>query len=256
MKIIDKYKDYWDHQAHLYGDDPMPVYDRRGSTKFTHKELIRRIVYDDFSAGSLLDSYTRNCEKQMKTVHVGVSKTFPIKMRFDSEKYEFGVIIGRNIYLFHIIQLSITYTYISQHPFVTEREFNGDIELFNKFSLKKDLGYKPIHLVKAHHQTYDAKMNWRQHFFNKEFEDVIEYPELKTNVIIEKKSSFNCENPILIGTKISFLIPAEDIYKELDNYLRSFYNDKDQQSKGLTDVDKAINHGFDKKFSFRHPIRL
>ena len=34
MKIIDKYKDYYDYLQGIYGQDPLAVYDRRGSVVF------------------------------------------------------------------------------------------------------------------------------------------------------------------------------------------------------------------------------
>ena len=58
--------------------------------------------------------------------------------------------------------------------------------------------------------------------------------------------------PILTNTFVSKLIPAEEIYRNIEDFLFAARNDKDQESEGLTDVDKAINHGFDKKNSFRN----
>jgi hypothetical protein len=245
MKIIDKNKDYWDYQTHIYGDDPEPLYDRRGSIKFTQSELIIRLLpyWGD-------DEY----ERKMKKSPVGKRETFNIKPGpyFYRDKYEFGVIIGLNIYIFHVLQVFITCEgWLHQWPI--DYAFDGNIELRGRFSLKKDLGYKPIHLVKAYVYKYDA---WNYRWFSSENNDVIEYPDEKMNIVIDKKSNFNCKNPVLAETKIPALIPAEEVYKELDNYLRSLHNDKDQQSAGLTDVDKAVNHGFDKKFSFRHPVKL
>jgi hypothetical protein len=61
-------------------------------------------------------------------------------------------------------------------------------------------------------------------------------------------------NPILKDTPIPSIIPARDFYNAIDNYLRSKYNDKTIEIKN-SDIDKAINHGFDKKTSFRHPVK-
>ena len=57
--------------------------------------------------------------------------------------------------------------------------------------------------------------------------------------------------PILKNTFIPKLIDAKEVYYNIEEWLISQYNDVDQESVGLTDVDKAINHGFDKKTSFR-----
>ena len=62
------------------------------------------------------------------------------------------------------------------------------------------------------------------------------------------------ENPILSNTKIAGLIDGEVIWKELQNYISSLNNDVDC-STPMTDVEKAEIHGFDKKTSFRNPIK-
>ena len=67
-------------------------------------------------------------------------------------------------------------------------------------------------------------------------------------------SEYAFENPILKNTQIPSIIPARDFYNALDNYFRSLYNDKTVEILN-SDVDKAINHGFDKKISFRHPVK-
>ena len=58
--------------------------------------------------------------------------------------------------------------------------------------------------------------------------------------------------PLLRNTFITKYIPAEHIYRGIDDYIRASKNDVDQESEGLTDVDKVINHGFDKRTSFRN----
>jgi len=61
-------------------------------------------------------------------------------------------------------------------------------------------------------------------------------------------------NPILAKTQLTKLIDPEEIWKSLANYISSLNNDKDI-SIPMTDVEKAINHGFDKRTSFRHPVK-
>ena len=60
--------------------------------------------------------------------------------------------------------------------------------------------------------------------------------------------------PILANTQLTSLINGEKIWKELQNYISSLDNDLDIEIP-MTDVEKAVNHGFDKKTSFRHPIK-
>lgn len=65
---------------------------------------------------------------------------------------------------------------------------------------------------------------------------------------------FKIENPIIKNTEITKFISIEDIWKNLCNYISSLDNDKNIDIIN-SDVDKAINHGFDKRWSFRHPIK-
>ena len=57
---------------------------------------------------------------------------------------------------------------------------------------------------------------------------------------------------ILKNIGIPSLIPPEQIYYGMETYLFSLKNDKNCESKGLTDSEKIVNHGFDKKTSFRN----
>jgi hypothetical protein len=59
----------------------------------------------------------------------------------------------------------------------------------------------------------------------------------------------------LKNTIITRIIDPFVIWKELSNYISSKNNDKDIDIK-MTDEERAINHGFDKKYSFRHPIKI
>ena len=56
--------------------------------------------------------------------------------------------------------------------------------------------------------------------------------------------------PILARTQITSLINPEEIWKELSNYISSLQNDKEQVY--VPDIQKVVNHGFDKRESFRN----
>lgn len=55
--------------------------------------------------------------------------------------------------------------------------------------------------------------------------------------------------PILANTFLTRIINAEDIWKDINTYISSLNNDKD--IKEASDIEKIVNHGFDKKESFR-----
>jgi hypothetical protein len=60
--------------------------------------------------------------------------------------------------------------------------------------------------------------------------------------------------PILKDTQLTQWLDPEEVWKELQNYISSLKNDKDVDLK-MSDVEKAEIHGFDKKTSFRNPIK-
>lgn len=61
--------------------------------------------------------------------------------------------------------------------------------------------------------------------------------------------------PILNDTFIPSVIEQFVIWNELSNYISAKNNDKNIEIE-MTDVERAVNHGFDKKSSFRNPIKL
>lgn len=61
-------------------------------------------------------------------------------------------------------------------------------------------------------------------------------------------------NPILKDTQITSLIEPFEIWRELQTYISSLKNDKNIDLP-MTDIEKAEIHGFDKKTSFRNPIK-
>lgn len=62
------------------------------------------------------------------------------------------------------------------------------------------------------------------------------------------------ENPILRDTQIPAFISAEEIYDEIYNYIISTKEKEIIDTRN--DVQKLESRGFDKKISFRNPIKL
>lgn len=60
--------------------------------------------------------------------------------------------------------------------------------------------------------------------------------------------------PILKDTKITSIIEGEKIWQIIDNYISSCNSEKDVDIE-MTDEERAETHGFDRKYSFRHPIK-
>ena len=61
------------------------------------------------------------------------------------------------------------------------------------------------------------------------------------------------EKPLLLDTGIPALIPPFEIYKNLEMYLSTSKTEKTVDI--ATNDEKIVNHGFDMKSSFRHPVK-
>jgi hypothetical protein len=87
--------------------------------------------------------------------------------------------------------------------------------------------------------------------FNKGTRYVTEGPY---HEVIREVLDKSIEDPILADTSLTSILDGEAIWKEIQNYISSLNNEVDVETD-ISDVDKAVNHGFDKKTSFRHPIK-
>ena len=67
-------------------------------------------------------------------------------------------------------------------------------------------------------------------------------------------NSFDDKNGLFLkDAGFASILKPEDVYWSLDEYFCSLASEKEGgPSKDLSDVDKALNHGFDKKVSFRN----
>ena len=109
-----------------------------------------------------------------------------------------------------------------------------DVEIVDKFEDHKNVTGCPIAIRSVHN-------SWRSYHYIKQFPT--EYKDYKITNDIE------LDLPILASTCITKIIPAEEIWKNICNYISSLGNDKDVAQ--ASDIEKIVNHGFDKKESFR-----
>jgi hypothetical protein len=122
--------------------------------------------------------------------------------------------------------------------------YEGEFALNNVFKDHRHYFNKEISIV-------PAKINHGWYWRNKQNEDKL----VKSWDEIELLKDRMVNNPIIKDTSIASFIDPKDIWIELTNFISSKYNDKTVDIVN-TDVDKIVNHGFDKKLSFRNPIKL
>lgn len=123
--------------------------------------------------------------------------------------------------------------------------WDGEWSLFHIFKEdyhfgKKEMAIAPCKIEKV----YNNK--------KRKFEEVI--TSFKNTCKFNKYDTV-IDLPILDDTFIPSVIEPFIIWNELSNYISAKNNDKNVDI-GMTDIEKAVNHGFDKKSSFRNPIKL
>ena len=215
MLIIDKNKDYYDYNSHVYGVDNKVVYDRRGSTVLTDKTIL------ELSIGEYL--YRRN--------FIGVECFFIIE-------------IAETQYLFIIKNIDVVDKNISK--VVAFPEVSGNISLYHIFKEGRNIFGNNITFIPV-----SIAMN----FFVNRGSCSSRYNLNSFNEAIQrKKDNLKIINPIFRETCIPSMIDSFDVWKQLSNFISSKNNEKNV-NVAMADVEKAVNHGFDKKTSFRNPIR-
>ncbi len=123
------------------------------------------------------------------------------------------------------------------------------VELVNTFTDFKHRFTTPISIRGVNIYQYFNWRTWKDpdkrysHLVSGKYDEVI--GRLYENTI---------ENPIISSTKLTGLLDVQKVWIELQTYISSLDNDKDC-STDMTDVERAEIHGFDKKTSFRNPIK-
>ena len=145
---------------------------------------------------------------------------------------DIGLWIGFDLYIFRIREISNR----------KEKTNIGEI-------LSKDFKWK-VDLI-CHRKAYNVKHNMPIEFVI--IDNGISSWDYWNNWKIKHFDFFE-ENtiPILRNTWVPSYVDAQTAYYNIEEWLIAQHNDVDQESKGLTDTDKVINHGFDKKASFRN----
>jgi len=152
-----------------------------------------------------------------------------------SQRYFSLLEVGYKQYLFEFKDVKLT------SPF-NDPEYALDV--IKVFDEQKHLFEKPMTIAPVSNTFYNA---W-QMFYNKN--KMKKSVELR-DITFENR---NFDLPILKDTKLTKVLDAETIWKDLNVYISSQKNDKDVAIVN-TDKDKIVNHGFDLKSSFRNPIK-
>ncbi|MBD5367931.1 MAG: hypothetical protein HDR83_01545 [Bacteroides sp.] len=217
MKILTprNNKDYYDYLSGIYGVDEKVVFDRRNFT------ILSRLT-------SPLFFYERTEKDSPK-------REVPSWMRKDKKIPEYeGTIyhclleVGMRWYLFDVER------YLDDKCEVC---IDWKIDRIIDISKTQRVGTSPISFFNSY-RSY-GRWYYRRYKFHEN-----EIPKIEADV------NDTVSNPILTGTAIPSLIPAEDIYNHISAYISSL-NDI-EISDTRSDEEKAESAGFDRKTSFRN----
>ena len=226
MQIICKYKDFYDYKCYEFGHDPFPTFDRRDCVKLTQSTLA------EWVAGMNFRIYR---DRGWKYIN-------------DKEEF-FYLEIGNDKYIFTATEF--TRKPISLTP--NNYDYNCQIALVRIINTPQKIWPAVIVLSRI-----EVKIPMRRYQNYEKIETCderdIDYGN-ENNYFRRINAPFIVNLPILSETRLAGLLDPQKVYVGIDSYLRSLYNDKDQESEGLTDKNKAINKGFDPRESFRniHP---
>jgi hypothetical protein len=220
MKIISKFKDYYDHISHIYGADPKIVYER--------------------------PTFIRPEGGEYNIIFVELNGVFPIHLTYDGNDpydYELLVICGRP---FLVRQKKCDFkkpnenrpkeamasndAYLALTRKFLMREFQRDFFEDGDYSMLIELAHRlrqPVFLVKG----IQSQRN-------------------------EQKCYFSVQNkvPVLADLGVPKLLEATRLYQDIAYFISNVINpspDLDPPVK-FSDSERLQQHGFDKKLSFRH----
>ena len=230
MKIIDNKKDYYDYLSGIYGIDDLIVYDRRDSTVLKPEGISVPGIDECFCMSKLPDDQPlkattkwnlRSVVKRKETTH---NKKFHFnKTWLEGRVFHYVIEIGWNQYCIEVERW-------------LDAKNSNDVcfeyrLIMTKKDIKKRISDSPICISPCNMRNL-----WWSDNYDYDFRDVD-----VSNMVV---------NPIMAQTYIPKVIPPEEVWKAVYEYLSS------QKEKPIVDmrndIQKLESAGFDKKTSFRN----
>ena len=232
MNILCKEKDYYDYVGYQNGSEDV-IFDRRNFYLFENSE---NVANDTFKV------YPKCTEKQL-------AQRILEDKHFTFDRYMLALQAGYNVYVFRlqdIISGDVEFEYIGMRK-CYELKFNLPLGFH-----KLDVCNFGRMVWKDYKQLWSLRKSGKEKNF--ELESFLQGNPANWKFKPLFADSYEEVNdiPILKSTFVPKYIDAQEIYCAIEEWLIAQHNDVDQESKGLTDVDKVVNHGFDKKSSFRN----
>lgn len=153
-----------------------------------------------------------------------------IGMHHVDGKYVYGKFY-EGIKLHFVIEIGFVHYLFAVERYVDDnQEVHLEPHLLDKIRINNKQSDAPVSLIPIdYHILFGGKPAIRKYYIDREI-----------------------QNPIFNGTWLPSLIPAEEVYNEIYNYLISIKEPKIIDNRN--DVQKLESKGFDKKTSFRNPV--
>lgn len=226
MKIISKYKDYYDYVAYQYGEDPLIVYNRQ---PFKHNDELFKYVVDQMRYKSCY----------FPTRHVAPKP---------NERHYKWLVINAKLYLLTADDNQSPYKVITPELYQQIIADGNTFELSSSWSRRIYPYLSGYEYYIANNILYDTLVAASRVLNTPVFE--ISDLQFGCGIIETGK----CKIPVLSELGIASIIPAEKIFQELSYFIGNVMKDTPDVKPPVTiDNDLRIEgHGFDLKQSFRH----
>ena len=219
MLILGKFKDYYDYLCGIYGIDKDIVYDRTNAYVLGKSDNLNDSIY--FSREKL--SFDKP-KKNARAWIVNDKGKSVFKNVLIGTIYHFVIEVGNTQYLFEVER------YLDD---INDDKVHIDVKFLMSFDISEKKSKEPLSLIPCIYYRYR---------FGSDVKKISSY-DIKNEI----------KNPILKDTYITSYIDPTEIYDKIYNYLISI-REKPIIDK-RNDVQKLEGYGFDKKTSFRHPIK-
>jgi hypothetical protein len=235
VRLIDpSYKDYYDYLFN-YGDKTDKViFDRRGSTPIEKSDLVKFFCVRD---GQYSDTFFHN----------------------ETKCQSLALRAGQKVFFFRLknpVRIQKKNWQLQDRPFqADEYTYDADIEFLNSYwdyEQREDI----LALGRA---SYRIQWVRDKGWFRKAVDPDFSSLGLKDWKFEEIHDPYTKEKmwplPILVNSGIPSIVPAEELFQGIEQFISATYNEEKIESIGITDKEKIVNHGFDPKTGFRPNIK-
>lgn len=269
MRIIDNKKDYYDYLVGIYGIDDYITYDRRDSVRLSNDNNDSVVLDNNYSKFPIIFCPWKNgiCPSIWRKHDPSIikynsrwddtvrkSKMFP--EAYSVNEYMIGILIGFKLYIFTVYRIlenenDELVKIVPQLEYVKDYDRSGDII--------KDVSAPILIGELSFDSTFAFIWKYRQQERDENFfktAELIIDPKIQS---VKNRTFCNhiryvinlaVINPIMSNTWIPKMIPAQDVWNNISDYLLAI---KDKPIiDNRTDIEHAESHGFDKKTSFRN----